>query len=181
MNIRTEGDTAILTLPSGEEVFLDAADVHLIAGYRWYRMRDNQRGITLAQGVRKTNGRCEKVQMHRLIFGFTKGVGRNLRHRDGNGLNNRRSNLETTGSLNGRSRGDKTKLTTTTPFKGVTRRRKHGSWFAAIKIAGRVIYLGSYPTDVDAAVAYDQAARQHFGPHARTNEDLGHLPGWVAE
>lgn len=44
-------------------------------------------------------------------------------------------------------------------------------WQAKIQVDGRVICLGHFDTDAEAATAYDDAAERHYGE--RTNERLG--------
>lgn len=55
-------------------------------------------------------------------------------------------------------------------------RRMRSKWQARIRLSDRDIYLGCHDTPEDAARAFDQAAREHLGPDADTNESLGLLP-----
>jgi len=64
----------------------------------------------------------------------------------------------------------------TSKFKGVARistgRRKKNltaKFRACIKADGRIITLGSFRDETEAAHKYDEAARQHFGQFAHTN------------
>ena len=56
-------------------------------------------------------------------------------------------------------------------FRGVTRHHQHGRWEARIgRVFGnRYLYLGTFPSEEDAARAYDRAALEHRGPKAVTN------------
>ncbi|XP_062193572.1 dehydration-responsive element-binding protein 2A-like [Phragmites australis] len=55
-------------------------------------------------------------------------------------------------------------------YRGV-RQRTWGKWVAEIREPnrGRRLWLGSFPTAVEAAHAYDEAARAMYGPTARVN------------
>lgn len=55
-------------------------------------------------------------------------------------------------------------------YKGVT--VVGDRWRAQIKVRGVKINLGLYGNDVEAAAAYNAAARQHFGEFAAVNEGL---------
>ena len=93
-------------------------------------------------------------------------------HEDGNGLNNRRSNLrQATKQQNAANRG--IDRNNTTGFKGVYR-YKH-RFRAAIQVDGKQISLGCYDTKEAAARAYDSAALLHFKEFAKTNQMLGRL------
>jgi hypothetical protein len=55
-------------------------------------------------------------------------------------------------------------------YRGV-RQRTWGKWVAEIREPnrGRRLWLGSFPTAVEAAHAYDEAAKAMYGPKARVN------------
>ncbi len=54
-------------------------------------------------------------------------------------------------------------------YRGVSRNARSGKWHAQIKIHGRQTYLGRSDTPEQAAVIYNQAAREHFGEFAYLN------------
>lgn len=103
--------------------------------------------------------------MHRLILNAPAGV--DVDHRDGNGLNNRRSNLRLATPVEQR-RNTKRRSDNTSGFKGVI--KQGDAWRARINIGnGRCLHLGYFSTAEEAGRAYDAAAREHFGEFARTN------------
>jgi hypothetical protein len=106
------------------------------------------------------------VYMHRLILGAC--AGEIVDHRDGNGRNNSRENLRLcTGTQNnGNRRRQKTALA---QFKGVTFDKQTGRWKSQLTIHGRNHHLGRFNSQEEAAVAYNSAARVHFGEFALLN------------
>lgn len=61
-------------------------------------------------------------------------------------------------------------ITKTSMFKGVTRRKGMNFYRACIGFYGKVIHLGYFPEEKDAALAYNEAALKYFGSFARLNE-----------
>jgi hypothetical protein len=100
--------------------------------------------------------------MHKLLTGWPQ-----TDHINGNGLDNRRCNLRPVTSQQNRANQRKTRGTS--QFKGVYLRRRERNWEAAIKVNRRRIYLGTFSSEVEAARAYDAAARHHFGEFAALN------------
>jgi len=106
--------------------------------------------------------------MHRVILGAADPAVK-VDHRDGDGLNNRRSNLrKSTNAENIRNQAphrDKK----TSKLKGVCFYPKTGRYRAQIMADYRKVNLGSYATAEIAARVYDAAARELHGEFARVN------------
>lgn len=89
----------------------------------------------------------------------------------------RRQNLRVaTKQQNGANRG-KFAGTFTSQYKGVTNREKHladptAPWLARIRVNGKLIQIGRFVSEHEAALAYDAAAIQHFGEFAKLNFPL---------
>ena len=54
-------------------------------------------------------------------------------------------------------------------YKGVSWDEPRGKWKAQIQKDGRNRFIGRYDEDVEAAEAYDRAAREAFGEYALLN------------
>lgn len=106
--------------------------------------------------------------MHRAIMDA--GHGQQVDHINGDGLDNRRKNLRF--CTNSQNQQNRRFITSSTGFKGVTFNKGVGRYQAQIKINGRGIYLGIFPSAEEAAAVYDAAAIQHFGEFAATNAAL---------
>jgi hypothetical protein len=89
-------------------------------------------------------------------------------HRNGIGLDNRRANLRlATNSQNGCNKPKK--KNTSSQFIGVSFHKKAGKWACFIRNKGRRTWLGSFESEIDAARAYDEAAKKYHGEFARLN------------
>lgn len=108
--------------------------------------------------------RYRTVKLHQAVLQPPPGV--QVDHRDGDGLNCRRGNLRaaTNAQNHGNRRADRGNRS---GFKGVE--PVPGGWRARIGVKGEVIRLGRFATPVEAARAYDAAARAAFGEFACLN------------
>jgi hypothetical protein len=59
---------------------------------------------------------------------------------------------------------------TSSKFKGVSWYEAGKSWQSQIQVNRKMIYLGRYTNERDAAIAYNGAAMLHFGEFALLNE-----------
>jgi hypothetical protein len=90
-------------------------------------------------------------------------------HINHNGLDNRRSNLRFATDSTNQQNARKSITKTTSRFKGVDFVKPTGKWRARISVAGKRLFLGSFTDELDAALAYDNAARKYFGEYACLN------------
>ena len=89
-------------------------------------------------------------------------------HIDGDGLNNQRSNLRpATAGQNMMNRRKRWRATSR--FVGVCWYPRREKWLARIYRDGTKHHLGDFSFEVEAALAYDAAAREMFGEYARPN------------
>jgi hypothetical protein len=89
--ITVQGDVAIVPLTQGKVAIIDAADTAAIEGWNWEAHRSRS-GCWYARRSTKVGGARKRVYLHRVILGEL--PPRHVpHHKDGDGLNNRRSNL----------------------------------------------------------------------------------------
>lgn len=84
-------------------------------------------------------------------------------HKDGNTLNNQRSNLRLC------STAENTRNHTGLKLKGFTK-RPSGRYRASIHVGGNHIALGTFDSEYGAAKAYNEAAIKYFGEYAGLND-----------
>ncbi len=109
--------------------------------------------------------------VHRLIWIIEHGENDNLiDHKDRNPQNNRINNLRVaTNSQNQVNSVSKNMLKGM--YKGVYKtNRKSKPYHVAIKVKGKSVFLGSFSESEEAALAYNNAALQHFGEYANLNQ-----------
>lgn len=162
----------VLALTRGLVAIVDDEDYEALSRYTWHAVIPSGRRTRYAArraylGGGRHHGAYEYISLHRQIMGLRKGDGLEVDHINGDGLDNRRINLRiatradnrhNTGPLGGRSR-----------FVGVCPVRGSVTWRAQIGHNGGTTHLGCFPSEEEAAHAYDRAARVRFGEFARLN------------
>lgn len=103
--------------------------------------------------------------LHRLIIE----TDRVIDHINGDGLDNRRANLRPCLRRENVLNSAKTGLPTTSRYKGVCWLSRTRKWQAYIKVNRKQRSLGYFDNEVDAALAYNAAARIEFGEFAWLN------------
>lgn len=159
--IRIDGGRAFLLLTRGLEASVDVADVPLVAPFRWHADPDGNGGFYASRG--RTQTHC-RIRMHQLLFGGATEID----HRDGDGLNNCRSNLRPcSGSQNMANQG--LRANNTSGFKGVSWRPDARKWAVRIRRSGKYLSIGLFESREEAAWAYDRSAKEVHGSFARLN------------
>jgi hypothetical protein len=90
-------------------------------------------------------------------------------HRNGNTLDNRRTNLRLATCSQNRINSQRDKSKTSSRYVGVSLEKGRGKWLAYISYNGKRIHLGRFDNELDAARAYDLAAVKYHGEFARLN------------
>jgi hypothetical protein len=111
------------------------------------------------------SGKRHTVYLHREVA--RPPPGQVTDHVNGDKLDNRRRNLRiaTVAENNANSR-DRPRRS---GFRGVYWHRQARRWVGQISVDGRLRHLGLFDDPMEAAKAYDLAARTAWGPFARTN------------
>lgn len=149
---------AIIQLKAGPVVLIDDEDADLVGICKWHLFDGN--GGFYVRG--KVNGRF--VLMHRFLLSISDPDVR-VDHRNGNGLDNRRSNLRLANASQNAANSGKRSLKR--PYKGVY--RNGAGWSSSITVNRKQWHLGTYKTPEQAAVAYDLTAVQVYGEFAKCN------------
>ncbi len=146
--------------PNGLSYTIDREDFERMNDYVWH---NNTHGyLVCCIGGRKNR---KRLTMHRLLMGYPAGF--DIDHINRDKKDNRKCNLRlaTRTQNNGNRRRN-------WEYKGVfyqTRATKR-PWYASMSQNNKTVYLGAFSTKEQAALAYNEAAKEYFGEFALLNE-----------
>jgi hypothetical protein len=146
---------------------VDPCDYNRLRRYKWRLNRSNRTFYAFCTRSRGPLLKPEVIWMHHLVLPPPDGL--LIDHRNHNGLDNRSENLRLATTSENLQNARKSSARTTSKFKGVDRVKATGKWRARIAVAGKRLFLGSFTSELDAAEAYDAAAKLYFGDFACLN------------
>lgn len=148
----------LIKLTQGKFAMVDDLDYIWLKKIKWHAKKNKNRFYAV-------NG-YPRIYMHRLILGLSSDDERMPDHKDRNGLNNQRSNLRiatrTQNLQNSGARG-------ASKYKGVSWDGTKKWHKARICVNGKIMNLGNFKNEADAAMAYNKAAKEHHGEFAYLN------------
>lgn len=159
-----------ISLTRGYVALVDDEDYEFLNQWKWKAVVTRSKNTEKVYACRtprigpRSENKYASVVMHRLIMNTPKG--KVTDHINGNTLDNRRENLRI--CTQAENLMNKQKTYGKSSYKGVI---PHGHrWVAIIGINGKRLHLGYFSTEVDAAKAYNIAARFCFGSFAKFNK-----------
>ncbi len=155
-----------IPLTRGEFALVDDEDFEMLNAFKWHCLYcgSGTRKIPYAKRSDYSSGKQIGISMHRVILGAASEL---VDHIDGNGLNNQKSNLRLCTHAQNLMNQRKQRFD---HFKGVRFHKKDKRWQAYIVKDKRMIHLGSFDFSIDAAIAYNEAAKRLFGEFANLNQ-----------
>jgi len=166
-----------IPLTQGKFTIVDPEDYERLAKYKWYLSMSPTSSYAARWQRTRPGGLRKKIWMHREVIYISKHM--LCDHINGNGLDNRETNLRPATVSQNLCNRPKTKAKTRSKYKGLEWDKTQRKWKVRIQQNGRKIYLGSFTTEIDAARAYDNKAKVLFGQFASlnfpdTDSDLPH-------
>ena len=150
---QNDGTTTIYLKQRSGKTFdcvIDTTDYDLIKNHSWSALVNSR--TVYAKTSSKVNGKRTKL-LHSLLLPDA----RLIDHRDGDGLNNRRSNLRPATHRQNSGNVRKIRRKTTSRYRGVSL-HKCGRFLVQIRNGRERISLGLFISEVEAARAYNRAA-----------------------
>jgi len=145
---------------------IDREDLEGISKFKWQSQRTSKNFVYAGASIKQEDGNWKRISLHRFILNVPKNSV--IDHINGDQLDNRKANLRICGqSLNRLNSIGSGK----SKYKGVQLRDRLTPWRASIKLSnGKYKHLGSYKTEIEAALAYNKAAKIEYGNRVLLNE-----------
>lgn len=155
----------LIPLTQGKFAQVDDEDYEWLNQFKWHIYESKKNKFYAARNV-WLNGKNKQISLHRFIMNSP--VNFQIDHRDGDGLNNQKSNLRICNSQqNSMNRGSR--IGASSKYKGVYFDAYSNKWRAEIKLNGVYIYRKIFDSEIEAAKQYDIWANELFGEFAGLN------------
>lgn len=152
-----------IVLSQGLTARVDDDDYEYLNQWKWTAVKSYN--TYYATRKRWIDGKQKHYFMHSVIMNPPFGM--EVDHKDHNGLNNQKSNLRN-GTHQQNQMNRRPVKTSSSKYLGVN--VEEGKYIIAyVQVNKRKVRLGTFKTEEDAARAYDEAAKKHYGEFANVN------------
>lgn len=156
-----------IRLTQGKFAIVDPEDYPRLAKHKWFLAKSPTSSYAARWQRLKAENARKKIWMHRQLIHIPKHMV--CDHINRNGLDNRKANLRAATVSQNLCNRPKTTTKTRSKYKGLEWDRIQKKWKVRIQLNNRKIYLGSFASEIDAALSYDKKATELFREFACPN------------
>ncbi len=155
-----------IPLTQGQFALVDDEDYDELSKFKWHLHKGKSVSYA-ATNAKDDSGKWKMLLIHRVILKLTNP---NVKcdHKDGNGLNNQRSNIRVC-TRGENARNSRLPKNNKSGYKGVSFNRRLNKFMSTIGYNSKKIHIGYFDNQKDAALAYDIAARHFHNEFSRLN------------
>jgi len=155
-----------IPLTQGKFAIVDLDDYDRLCEHKWFAAKGNST-FYAARSIAPRKGKARRLLMHREILKVPEGM--LVDHINRDGLDNRKANLRPATDAQNAYNRKKRSGSNRSRYKGLRWDRRCQKWRAEICADRTRMGLGLFENEIEAAKAYDKAARQHHGEFASLN------------
>lgn len=147
-NYRVENGVVFIDLTQGQVAMIDADDLPLVQGYRWYAVKV-EKTFYAVTNIR-INGKRQQLRMHNAVLPLIEGYTPD--HRNRVGVDNRRGNLRYANPKQ-QAQNQSRRTTNSSGYRGVSWDNKKRKWLVQAHINGKNTVIGAFDKIEDAISA----------------------------
>jgi hypothetical protein len=149
-------------------ILIDDEDYDYVSKFNWciYRCTFKGKKARTFYAVAKVDGMA--IRMHRLLLGLSDPKIL-VDHKDHNGLNNQRDNLRIASAQQNQF-NMRPFNSNKTGFKGVSYNKKDKRYAVFLMVSNKNTFFGNFKTPIEAAIKWNEMARQYHGEFAYQNQ-----------
>ena len=156
-----------IPISQGKFAIVDPDDYERISRHKWYACRRNRTYYAIRGQWSPALKKRLTISMHREIIDVPDDLF--VDHINHNGWDNRKANLRPATAAENAQNARYPKINTTSKYRGVWYNKKKKRWRAVIGINNTRKVIGSFRNEIDAAIAYDRAAKKYHKEFAVLN------------
>jgi len=156
-----------IPLTQGKYAIVDPEDYERLSKHKWHANKGGATFYAARWAPRKRGKNLTLIYMHRQVLNNPDSDF--IDHINHNGRDNRKANLRPATRAQNNYNRKKYDNNSYSKYKGVSFKQKKQIWTAQIGLNNKMMFLGYFKKEIDAAKAYDAAARKYHKEFAVTN------------
>jgi len=155
-----------IPLTQGKYAIVDPEDFTRLNKHKWHANKAKNTYYAVRR-IHIARSKWKHIKMHREILRPPAHL--YVDHINHNGLDNRKANLRPATCRQNSYNRIHFRKNPSSKYKGVSFKKRTKKWTAQIRYNGKTKFIGSYENEIEAAKAYDKAAKKHHGEFAVLN------------